>query len=213
MSGRDIPGLPRFRPEDLKSLAAEGIVRSYRSRTVLVSEGDESDSFYIILSGRVKVFVSDAHGKEIVLATEGPGDYFGEMALDDRPRSASVITLEPSRISVISRAKLLEFIATQPGFALDLVHKLIRRIRILTDSVKSLALMDVHSRVARLLAELAETNGDGQVVERMTQQEIASRVGASREMISRVMKDLSANGYIAVDKRQITILKPHPREH
>jgi CRP/FNR family transcriptional regulator, cyclic AMP receptor protein len=207
------PVLPRLRPEDLKALAAQGVVRSFRSRTVLISEGDASDSFYIILSGRVKVFVSDAHGKEIVLATEGPGDYFGEMALDDQPRSASVITLESSRIAIIPRAKLLDFIATHPGFAVDLVHKLIRRIRVLTESVRCLALMDVHSRVARLLVDLAGASGNSHIVERLTQQDIASRVGASREMISRVMKDLIANGYIAVDKKQITILRPPPHQN
>lgn len=211
MSAEDAPGLPRLRREDLKALAAEGIVRSFRNRTVLVSEGDESDAFYIIISGRVKIFVSDAQGREIVLSTEGPGDYFGEMALDARPRSASVMTLEPSRIAVIPRARLLEFIAGHPGFAIDLVHKLIRRIRVLTDSVKRLALLDVHSRVARLLNDLAAENGNG-TLERLTQQEIASRVGASREMISRVLKDLVTDGYIAVEKRQITILRPPPHE-
>lgn len=202
----------KLREEELRALSREGVARAFPKQTVIVSEGDETDSLYIILSGRVKVFLSDQEGREIVLGTQGPGEYFGEMVLDGGPRSASVMTLEASRFAVIPKNKFRDFVLSHPGFSLHLIEKLIRRTRALTESVKSLALMDVYGRVARLLLALAVPE-DGRFVieERLTQQDIASRVGASREMISRILKDLSIGGYITVDKKRITINKTPPR--
>ena len=198
--------------EELRALSAQGIVKSFPKNTIIVSEGDETDSFYIIVEGRVKVFVSDEEGREIVLATQGPGDYFGEMVLDGGPRSASVMTLAPSRFAVIPKSRFRDFLHTHPAFSTHLIEKLIRRTRTLTENVKSLALMDVYGRVARLLLELA-VQEDGRLIveEKLTQQDIANRVGASREMISRIFKDLAAGGYISIDKKRISIHKTPPR--
>lgn len=202
----------RLREEELRALSGEGVVRAFPKQTVIVNEGDKTESLYIILSGRVKVFLSDDAGREIVLGTQGPGEYFGEMVLDEGPRSASVMTIEPSRFAVVPKQKFREFLRSHPEFSILLVEKLIRRVRALTESVKSLALMDVYGRVARLLLDLA-VKEDGRLVinERLTQQDIASRVGASREMISRILKDLTIGGYIAVDKKKITINRTPPR--
>ena len=198
--------------DDLQALTKQGIVKGYPRNTVLVHEGDETDAFYVIVSGRVKVYVSDEEGREIVLATQGAGDYFGEMVLDGGPRSASVMTLEPARVAVIPKRSFREFLEKHPAFSSQLVERLIGRVRQLTDNVKSLALMDVYGRVARLMLELA-VNEDGRLVinEKLTQQDIASRVGASREMISRIFKDLTAGGYISIDKKCITIHRQPPR--
>ncbi len=201
-----------LRADELRSLSAQGVIKSFARNAVIVSEGDETDSLYIIISGRVKVFVSDDAGKEIVLGTQGPGEYFGEMALDGRPRSASVMTVEPSRFAVIPKARFREFLRGHPDFAIHLIEKLIDRTRALTENVKSLALMDVYGRVARLLLELAvEREGRLVIDEKLTQQDIASRVGASREMISRILKDLTVGGYITVDRKRITIYRAPPR--
>lgn len=198
--------------EELKALTAQGVVKTYPKSAVIVSEGDETDSFYVILEGRVKVYVSDEEGREVVLRTQGPGDYFGEMVLDGGPRSASVLTLEPSRFAVVGKQRFREFLIDHPAFSLHLVEKLIERTRQLTENVKSLALMDVYGRVARLLLELA-VKDDGLLVvpERLTQQDIAARVGASREMISRIFKDLVAGGYISIEAKRITIHRNPPR--
>ena len=201
-----------LKAEDLRGLAAMGTTRTFRRQTVIVSEGDENDSFHLILSGRVKIFVSDEHGREIVLAIHGPGEYFGEMVVDEGPRCASVITLEPARVAIIPKAKFADFLVQHPEVALKVLQKMVRSLRSLTQKVKSLALVDVYGRVARLLTELSSINGGTRVIERLTQQEIANRVGDSREMISRVMRDLCAGGYIAIDKKHITILK-RPRPH
>ena len=207
----DAAGMYLSEPE-LQALAAEGVIKAFPKNAIIVSEGDDTDSFYVIISGRVKVFVSDEEGREIVLATQDPGDYFGEMVLDGGPRSASVMTTEPSRFAIIPEKKFHEFLLTHPAFSTHLIEKLIRRTRALTENVKSLALMDVYGRVARLLLELAVEEGGKLVIdEKLTQQDIASRVGASREMISRIFKDLAVGGYISIEKKRITIHKAPPR--
>ncbi len=195
----------------LRSIAARGGIKRYAGQTVIITEGDPSDQLYIILSGRVKVFAGNEAGKELILATHGPGEYIGELALDGGARSASVMTLEPSTFSVLSGANLREFLATHPDFALHLIQKLIWRVRQATDGMKSLGLEDVYGRIVRLLQDSSESVGEHRVVrERMTQRDVADRVGSSREMVSRIFKDLTAGGYITIDAGRITILKKPP---
>jgi CRP/FNR family cyclic AMP-dependent transcriptional regulator len=195
----------------LRSIAATGVVRSYPRNTVLINEGDQGDSLFIVLSGKVKVFASNAAGKEVVIDFHGPGEYVGEMSLDGSPRSASVITVDPTSCAVVGRAQFREFILAHPDFALHLIEKLIHRARLATENMKSLALSDVYGRLVRLLTALAvDDNGRQTVPEKLTQQDIAERVGSSRDMISRLMKDLVAGGYLAVEDRTITILRKLP---
>jgi CRP/FNR family cyclic AMP-dependent transcriptional regulator len=202
----------RLTAAELRALSERGAVRSFQKHAVMVSEGDETDSLYVILSGRVKVFVADESGKEVVLGTQGPGEYFGEMVLDGGPRSASVMTLAPSRFLIVPKHKVRDFLRDHPDFAVRLIEKLIQRCRALTESVKNLALMDVYGRVARLLLELAKDDR-GQLVirEKLTQQDIASRVGASREMVSKILNDLATGGYLSITHKRITLHKTPPR--
>ena len=197
---------------DLRDFAQRAVSRTFPKSTVVVTEGDRTDSLYIVVSGKVKIYVSDDNGKEIVLSEAGPGEYFGEMVLDEGPRSASVMTLEPTRFLVVPKADFEEFVKKSPEFALHLILKLIKRVRTLTNDVKSLALMDVYGRVARMLLDLA-VNKDGKLVieNKPTQQEMASKVAASREMVSRILTDLVTGGYIEVDKDRIVIAKALPR--
>ena len=197
--------------DELKAISLHGVVRRYPKHAVIINEGDTSDSLYIVLEGRVKAYVGDAAGHEVMLSTQGPGEYFGEMVLDQKPRSASIMTLEPSRFLVVPAENLRDFVLRNPQFALSLIEKLIQRVRTLTESVKSLAFMDVYGRVARLLLELAEEQ-DGRLVigGRLTQQEIASRVGASREMVSRILKDLSLCGCITHSRSGIVLHRKPP---
>ena len=194
-----------------RELAALGRLRSYPKNTVFITEGDSSDSVFVVLSGKVKAFVSDSEGHELILNTQGPGDYVGEMALDGKPRSASVVTLEPSTFSVVQREPLRDAIRRNPDFALVMIAKVIERAREATDNVKNLALLDVYGRVARLLLNMAvEADGKLRIPEKITQQEIAERVGASRDMVSRIFRDLTVGGYITVENRIITINKKPP---
>jgi CRP/FNR family transcriptional regulator, cyclic AMP receptor protein len=198
---------------ELKDVAAHGVERTFPKNMILVAEGDNTDSLYVILSGRVRIYASDEDGHEVVFGTQGPGEYFGEMALDGGTRSASVITLEKSRLLVVPARQLRELIAANPQFALNLMKKLISRVRTLTSNVKSLSLMDVYGRVAHLLLELAEQKDDALVIEeRLTQQDVASRVGASREMVGRILKDLSDGGYLSLQRNRIVINR-RPPEH
>lgn len=198
---------------ELQAVVAYGVERAYPRNVVLLSEGDSTDSFYVILAGRVRIYASDQDGHEVVFGTQGPGEYFGEMVLDGGLRSASVITLEKSRFLVVPKQQLRELIAANPEFALNMMKKLITRVRALTVSVKSLALMDVYGRVAHLLLELAEQKDDALVIDgRLTQQELASRVGASREMVGRIMKDLTEGGYLSLHRNRIVINR-RPPEH
>ena len=197
--------------ELLRDIAAQGGVKRYPANAVIISEGDMADSLFIIITGRVKVYSANAAGREVTIITHGPGEYVGELALDGGVRSASVMTLEPTTCSVVTGANLRQFVAAQPDFAMHLIHKLIWRVRQATDSVKSLALQDVYGRVVRLLHELSMPQCDDRVVgERLTQQDIAERVGSSREMVSRIFKDLTKGGYVAVASGRIRILKRPP---
>jgi len=197
----------------IEKMAALATTRTFGKNAIIVSEGDETDSLYIVLAGRAKVFVADENGRELQLNQIGPGEYFGEVTLDGGPRSASIMALEECRCAVVKRAELTTFLERNPEFALHLVRKLAHRVRSLTESVRSLALMDVYGRVARLLLELAEER-DGRLVvkESLTHRDIASRVGASREMISRIFSDLADGGYVRKEDRHLVIMrKPPPR--
>jgi CRP/FNR family transcriptional regulator, cyclic AMP receptor protein len=198
-------------PEELEELRRKAQVRNLPRQALVVSEGDRTDSLYIILSGKVKVFLAE-EGRQVTLRQLGPGDYFGEMVLDQGPRSASVMTLEPTSLAMVSRESFEAFIAAHPEFTLRLIKKLIHFTRGLTNSVRSLALLDVYGRVARLLLELAvERDGKRVIPEKLTQREIASRVGASREMIGLILRDLTVGGYISVAGREITINREPPK--
>lgn len=203
----NVPLFSELGAEDLRVISGQGVTRTYPKNTLLISEGDLSDTFYVILSGKVKVYASDENGREVILNILGSGEYFGELALiDEAPRSASVVTLEQSRLSVISKGDFQRCLSEHPEIALEMIRPLVRRIRSLTENVKNLALLDVYGRVARtLLAQAVEQDGCLVIQERLTHQDIANMVGASREMVSRIMKDLTAGGYIEIKDRRITI--------
>ena len=204
-------GIPPLADATLAQIAASGITRAFPKSTVLIHDGDVGDSLYVILSGRVKVYASNEEGKEFVIDFHGAGEYVGEMSLDGAPRSASVVTMEPTTCAIVNRAQFHEFLLSNPDFALHLIEKLIHRVRVATENVKSLALSDVYGRLVRLLNILALPAGDTWVVpEKLTQQEIAARVGASRDMIGKLIKDLTVGGYLSVDDRTITIHKKLP---
>ena len=202
-------------PALLADIAAGSAIRRFPAHAVLITEGDASDVLFIIVSGRVKVYAANEGGREVILNSHGPGEIVGELALDGGPRSASVMTTEPTSCAVVSGARLRDFIVAHPDFALHLIHHLIARVRGLTGSVKSLALDDVYARVTGLLQRLSVAEGGSSggvrvLPARLTQQDIADHVGASREMVSRVFKELSRGGYIEVAAGHIRLLKTPP---
>jgi len=188
------------------------VVRHFPRQTVVMMEGDQSDSLYVILEGRVKVYLTDERGREIILNIKEAGDYFGELAaVGATPRAASVMTLEATRLAVIPGTEFKNCLRRQPELAMELIQSMARHIGRLTEDVRDLALLDVYQRVTRLLMKLAvERDGKPVISPRLSQQDIANHTGASREMVSRVMKELATGGYVTVTDDAITIEKKLP---
>ena len=179
---------------------------TYPENTIIIHQGDETDAIYGLLSGKAVVMLLDADGKQMVLGVMRPGESFGEMScLDGQARSATVMTREPSRLAVIPRSAFVQIVKQHPVILWRLVTLLVQRLRKATRKIEALAFMDVYGRVARLLSEHREELRIDN--EPLTHEEIAQMVGASREMVSRVMKRLAEKGYIKKIKGHIIILK------
>ena len=206
-------GAPIVMSDALTELAARGELRRYRKGTLLIQEGDQGDTIFIIQSGKLRAFSAGDNDREITYGVYGPGEYLGELSLDGGPRSASVITLEASTCAVVGRRTLERFIGERPEFAFELLAKVIRRARSATHSARQLALNDVYGRLRALLQGVAQPQPDGaqRVVDRLTHQEMANRLGCSREMVSRLMKDLERGGYLQVQDSQFVLVKPLPQ--
>jgi len=204
---RNVPLFAGLDEVRLSVLTRTIVRRNFGRNTMIIGAGDPTDSLYIVISGRLKVLMSDEQGREVILSMLGPGEFFGEMGLlDDSPRSASVLTVEPCDLLSISKTDFKRSLAENFDLSLMVMRGLVKRLREADQKIGSLALMDVYGRVARLLLEMAEdVGGEKMIVKRLTKQDIAKMIGASREMVSRVMKDLQLGGYIEVRGRSIVL--------
>jgi len=200
-----------FDADDIENVASQTVIRHFPKNTLVVSQGDDTDSFYVILQGKVDVFLHNDKGKEIIINTLTECESFGELApLGGIPRQASIITTEESTFGLISRQVFMDTLLTKPSVSMRIIDLLISRIRDLTEEVSSLALDDVYNRVVRVLYKHADEVGEKLVTEKLTQQDIASRVGATREMVHRILKELKTGGYISIEGKHITIEKKLP---
>jgi CRP/FNR family cyclic AMP-dependent transcriptional regulator len=199
-------------PSNLKPLAARGVIKAVRKGERVIVEGRMGDELYIILAGRLRAYSRNDKGREITYGIYGPGEYLGEMSLDGGPRSASVVAVEASRCAMVTRQTLLQYIGEHPDFALELIGKLIRRARAATLSARQLALNDAYGRLKLLLESLAlpQTDGTSIVAEALSHRDIAHRVGCSREMVTRLMKDLRDGAYISESARGLALRKLLP---
>ena len=196
---KSVPLFASFPDEQLRVLASVVTRRSVPRGSVVMAAGDQLDSLYIVISGRLKVMMGDADGKEVILSLIGPGEFFGEMGLiDESPRSASVVSTEPCELIGLAKRDFRRCLAENFEMAMTVMKGLVRRLREADRKIGSLALLDVYGRVARALLEFAQTDREGLMTirERISRQDIAKMVGASREMVSRVMKDLEDRGFI-----------------
>ena len=183
-----------------------------KGASIIDRESPETDVYFVV-AGSVRVVIHSESGREVAFDEMGPGGCVGELAaIDGGPRSASVMTLEPCVCSIVSRTGLREHLAEEPEFALDLVAQVIRRARAATETARNMALLDVYGRViATLESHKGPAKPDEPVIlTQITHQNIASRVGASREMVSRLLKDLEKGGYIELGVKRITLLKKLP---
>jgi CRP/FNR family cyclic AMP-dependent transcriptional regulator len=202
-----VPLFSSFPEDQLRMLTTVVTRRSVTRSSTVMASGDATDSLYIVLSGRLKVMMSDAEGKEVILSILGAGEFFGEMGLiDDAPRSASVVAIEACELLAITKRDFKKCLAENFEMAMAVMRGLVRRLRDADRKIGSLALLDVYGRVARLLLDMSENvEGEKIVTKRLPKQDIAKMIGASREMVSRVMKDLQMGGYIEIRGSNIVL--------
>lgn len=199
--------------ELLARLTARGNLKSFARGARVITEGEVSDVLYILVAGELKVFTSDDSGRELIYNILRPGEFFGEMFLDGGPRSASVKAMADSQCVVVGHAELRKFMKAYPEFAECLALKLIERLRHATQQIKGLALDGVYERTVVLLNRVAvQEDGVRIIPPSLTQQEIADRVGATREMINHILRDLTRGGFLSKGKqRRMVIAKELPK--
>jgi len=191
--------------EEMQALLGRARLLEVRKRAAIVTEGEESDTLYVVLEGSVRVFTSNENGKELTLRMLGAGDYFGELAvIDGQSRSASVVAETDCRCLVLRRPQVMEVISHSSQLALNLINMLTRRVRDLTRKLEIFGTVNAQGRVAHCLLDLGEANGDGlQIKAGLTHKQIGEMTGCSREMVSRIMKEFENAGYIIVRDRAI----------
>jgi CRP/FNR family transcriptional regulator, cyclic AMP receptor protein len=205
-----IPLFSNLSIAQLESVGAHAQLMAFEKGSVILKEGDIADSFYVIVAGQVKVYIIDEFDptREVILKTLGPGDFFGELPLlDQAPRSANVAALDRCHMQVLTYKAFQKAIENSPDIAARVMQTLATRLRHADRRINSLALTDISTRISRTLLELAiVSNGHRVVGEPFTQKDLASMVGASREMVNRTLQDLQDGGYITVQRKSITIL-------
>ena len=210
----DLAGIRLFASlskEELQATAQLFSVRSYPKDAIVATEGDRLDLFNIILSGRVQFFWHDEAGYEVKLGIDGPGGHYADVTLDGEPILMSVIALEELRVASIPMSALKQLLLRHPQLGFDLLMDVVARLRRLVERTKTFTMEDVYGRVVKLLLANAVKTDDVLVTERLTHAEIGKRIGATREMVGRVMRDLARGGYIEVTRGRVTIARTPPR--
>ncbi|HEY2940822.1 MAG TPA: Crp/Fnr family transcriptional regulator [Vicinamibacteria bacterium] len=208
---RTVPIFSELSDEDIASLAHLALRKRYPKDTVVFFENEEGDFFFTILEGRIKVTILGDDGREVILSVLGPGDFFGEMALlDNEPRSATAIAVEESELLSLHRNDFQSVLNDNKSITSALIRVLSARLRRANHQISTLALLDVYGRVARVIVDMAREEGkrlrDGRIAfRRATHQEIANRIGTTRETVTRMLKDLERQGLIHVEGKEIVV--------
>lgn len=205
---RNVPLFSGLDQAELEKLSRVAGRRRATRGEFIVRAGDVTDALYILLNGSAKVTNCDEEGREIILAMLGPGEFFGEMGLiDGSPRSANVVAQEACELLLMSKADFQRCMQDNFQVALKLMRILVQRLREADRKIESLALLDVYGRVARLLLEMSELRDGRRVVaKKISKQDMARMIGASREMVSKVVRDLENSGYIRYEGDVIFII-------
>jgi len=209
----NVPLFESLSQQDRTELEAGIHTQNFPKGSTLVNQSDISNNLlYIVLSGRLKVFMSNEDGREVLLDFLQEGDTFGELSLfDEQPRSATVMTVEDCKIGLFPRTYLFQCLQRNPDIAIELLKTVIKRMRSTTEQVSSLALLDVYGRIAKVLTNTVKTQPDGkETTDPLTHQELSTMVGASREMVTRILNDLKRGGYIAIENHRIELKKRLP---
>jgi CRP-like cAMP-binding protein len=208
---RTVPIFSELSDQDIASLAHLALRKRYPKDTVVFFENEEGDFFFTITEGRIKVTILGDDGREVILSVLGPGDFFGEMALlDNEPRSATAIAVEESELLSLHRSDFQSVLNDNRSITNALIKVLSARLRRANHQISTLALLDVYGRVARVIVDMAREEGkrlrDGRIAfRRATHQEIANRIGTTRETVTRMLKDLERQGLIHVEGKEIVV--------
>jgi CRP-like cAMP-binding protein len=208
---RSVPIFSELTEADFQSLAKVANRRRYPKDSVVFFENEQGDFFFMILEGRIKVTILGDDGREVILSLLGSGDFFGEMALlDNEPRSATAIAVEDSELLSLHRNDFQNVLTDNRSITVGLIKVLTTRLRRANHQISTLALLDVYGRVARVIVDMAREEGrrlkDGRIAfRRATHQEIANRIGTTRETVTRMLKDLERQGMIHIEGREIIV--------
>lgn len=207
---RRVPLFSMLTDAQAASVADAVVKRRFKRGETIVEQGKKSNALFILLNGRARVITADGRGREVILATLAPGDHIGEMSLiDNEPHSATVRAEVQTDVLMLGRLEFARCLPENSSMAYAIMRGLVQRLRQADRKIESLALMDVYGRVARSLLEAAVENADGELLirDKISRQDIAKMVGASREMVSRVMKDLEERGFIKTQEAGLTLVK------
>jgi CRP/FNR family transcriptional regulator, cyclic AMP receptor protein len=197
----------------IQVLAHAGTQRVYKKGSIILSEGDNGDTMLVLLAGTVRVFGTDGQEREVTYGTIDAPDYFGEMSLDGGARSASVEALTTCTCAVLTRERVRALLATSPELAFELITKIATRARAATHTVRNMALLDAYGRLVQTLQDMAESANElneRRIPPRTTHAQLAQRIGTSREMVSKLLRDLEKGGYMRSDGRVMWIMKKLP---
>ena len=209
---RRVPLFALLTESQAQQIADTVIKRRFKRGDRIVEQGLKSNALYIILSGRARVLASDARGREVILATLQPGDHIGEMSLiDNEPHSATVRAEVQTDVLMLGRSEFARCMPESSSMAYAVMRVLVQRLRHSVRNIESLALMDVYGRLARVLLENAQRDANGSLVihDKISRLDLAKMVGASREMVTRVMKDLEQRGFVTVRLDGAMVIKEH----
>lgn len=207
---RRVPLFSILTESQANAVADAVIKRRFKRGEMIVEQGKKSNALFILLNGRARVVTADSRGREVILATLQPGDHIGEMSLiDNEPHSATVRAELQTDVLMLGRLEFARCLPENSSMAYAVMRGLVQRLRHADRKIESLALMDVYGRVARALLEFASQTPEGELLirERISRQDIAEMVGASREMVSRVMKDLEERGFIETQENGAILVK------
>ena len=209
---RRVPLFALLTESQAQQIADAVVKRRFKRGDRIVEQGLKSNALHIILSGRARVLASDSRGREVILATLQPGDYIGEMSLiDNEPHSATVRAEVQTDVLMLGRSDFARCMPESSSMAYAVMRVLVQRLRHSVRNIESLALMDVYGRLARVLLENAErdTNGSLVIQDKISRLDLSKMVGASREMVTRVMKDLEQRGFVTVQLDGSMVIKEH----
>ena len=209
---RRVPLFSMLTESQAVSVADAVVKRRFKRGEVIVEQGKKTNALFILLNGRARVVTADSRGREVILATLQPGDHIGEMSLiDNEPHSATVRAEVQTDVLMLGRVEFARCLPENSSMAYAVMRGLVQRLRHADRKIESLALMDVYGRVARALLEFAtdtsDVEGEMLIREKISRQDIAKMVGASREMVSRVMKDLEERGFIQTQENGSILVK------